>query len=441
MAHYPLPRDTRLAFSVGQAGCYNLGLLFQRYVPFGQDWALEAKLKLEAFKTIVEAAERARKDAGFQRTIASFHQRWLDCVLAAGALDDCIFDASPDWRFVIGLGQDSALETGFTFHRVYGFPYIPGSALKGLTQTYALWLVAEHFGVPAVLPGEKVGGDTAIQTLEKALLATDEKERNELLGKLRAKLPISSRLNTLSNDQVIEEMKKHEAAENYCAVFGTQNARGRVIFFDAIPVTPPKLGVDVMNPHYGPYYQGKGNDTPPADYLSPVPVYFLAVESGSRFAFAVGAGGHEHAEDASLALLACQWLKEALNILGAGGKTSAGYGYFQLPSIVSAQRPQAPSTGAATSTPKTPKEVTTAAEVAKTSEELSVPETWRSGVVREYNPQLGRGRLVDEANGEEYHFERSAILTRGWSPGRNHKVRYVAGKREGKPVAIKLERL
>jgi CRISPR-associated protein Cmr6 len=112
-----------------------------------------------------------------------------------------------------------------------------------------------------------------------------------------------------------------EQAKLYQASFGTVRGRGRVVFFDAVPIEPPKLKVDVMNPHYGDYYQRKPN-VPPADYLSPVPVYFLTVERGSRFAFAVAS------EEFDLAKLACNWLKAALADLGAGGKTSAGYGYW-----------------------------------------------------------------------------------------------------------------
>nr|MDQ3012024.1 type III-B CRISPR module RAMP protein Cmr6 [Acidobacteriota bacterium] len=35
-------------------------------------------------------------------------------------------------RIVIGVGNESVLETSVTLHRTYGVPYLPGSALKGL---------------------------------------------------------------------------------------------------------------------------------------------------------------------------------------------------------------------------------------------------------------------------------------------------------------------
>src|SRR5207302_10163433 len=39
-------------------------------------------------------------------------------------------------RMIIGLGDESVLETAITLHRTYGVPYIPGSALKGLAAAY-----------------------------------------------------------------------------------------------------------------------------------------------------------------------------------------------------------------------------------------------------------------------------------------------------------------
>lgn len=451
MMQYPLPCDTRSAFESGQAGCRNVGLLFGRYNPFGNNWQMEGKDKLEAFKAIANAANHGHRDNEFRLTVANYHQRWLCSVTAAGSPADCNFEADPEWRFVIGLGQDSALETGFTFHHVYGFPYLPGSALKGLTQTHALWLVAEHFGVPGILPGERIDGDTPVKMLERMLLTTDEQERQDLLERLRRSglLPDQSRIKSQPEDQLIEDLLQHEVARNYRAVFGTQSARGRVVFFDAVPVMPPKLVVDVMNPHYGPYYQEKGKKTPPADYLSPVPVYFLAVESGSRFAFAVAARNIEGAEGAPLARLACSWMKDALNTIGVGGKTSAGYGYFKILTQIST--PSLSASSAPIGVGGVPQLAIPLAEsissasipssTSQAAQETVVSEVWRNGVVRQYNPEQGRGRLVDSASGEEFLFQRNAIHSKAWSPGKGHKVRFVVEAAAGKIVVVKIQKL
>lgn len=47
------------------------------------------------------------------------------------------FSTKPDWRMVIGLGGESVYETGMTLHHIYGFPYIPATAIKGIAHHYA----------------------------------------------------------------------------------------------------------------------------------------------------------------------------------------------------------------------------------------------------------------------------------------------------------------
>ncbi len=101
---------------------------------------------------------------------------------------------------------------------------------------------------------------------------------------------------------------------------------GHAVFFDAIPRQVPKLELDIMNPHYPKYYQG---GEWPTDWQSPVPVYFLTVASGTEFRFAVGWRGLLDDGTRRLRDLAKKWLIGGLTELGAGAKTSAGYGYFR----------------------------------------------------------------------------------------------------------------
>lgn len=113
--------------------------------------------------------------------------------------------------------------------------------------------------------------------------------------------------------------------EAVARLFGDEGA-GSLIVFDALPERPPELAVDVLNVHYQGYYQGK---RPPADYLSPVPVYFLTVAPGQALEFALAprpgapTGAADVEEGARL-------LAEALTWIGAGAKTSAGYGRFTV---------------------------------------------------------------------------------------------------------------
>jgi CRISPR-associated protein Cmr6 len=98
-----------------------------------------------------------------------------------------------------------------------------------------------------------------------------------------------------------------------------------LIFLDGVPVTPPQIERDVLNPHYAAYYGGSEN-VPPADYLSPRPVFFLAVGRESLFSFGVASASGD--QDSANRVVG--WLQGALTELGVGAKTTAGYGYWDI---------------------------------------------------------------------------------------------------------------
>jgi CRISPR-associated protein Cmr6 len=103
--------------------------------------------------------------------------------------------------------------------------------------------------------------------------------------------------------------------------------RGDLIFLEGSPAAPPVVERDVINPIYGGYYQNE--KTPPASYLSPSPIFFLAlgVRSLYRFGVASISGDREAAE------LGVAWLQGALTDLGVGAKSGAGYGYWVIEPI------------------------------------------------------------------------------------------------------------
>ena len=114
--------------------------------------------------------------------------------------------------------------------------------------------------------------------------------------------------------------------------FGEQEGAGDLIFFDALPLEPVKLTLDVMTPHMDKWYEKGGEvseklepDRIPADWHNPVPVPFLAVKKGS-FIFAL-ASRSRTVENVEKAL---EELDKALEVLGAGAKTAVGYGRFQM---------------------------------------------------------------------------------------------------------------
>lgn len=351
-AGLPLPRATR-EISTAQLGrCRNVGLLFDRYVRFLPGWQLgtykEDRRSQSAvmfnFKQVVAAQKQCNQDDEWTRMHKQFVARWKAGVEALGGQP--LPPMAPEWRFIVGLGDKGALEAGLTFHRTYGFPIIPGSALKGLARATALLEISEALGIPALPPHEakerresKPPTPTPLQRLESLLLADDE--RLSIVERRKQKLPQdeTAKLDTLRKDRGVPHdapvhstgVEGHrEKIRLFRVVFGTLHAAAQAIFFDAIPAKPPILEPDVMNVHYQDYYSGKtdsqGHPIPPADYLNPNPIPFLTVGKSSPFLFAVGWRGEK---DEKARQQAQQWLTVGLRELGLGAKTAAGYGYFE----------------------------------------------------------------------------------------------------------------
>jgi CRISPR-associated protein Cmr6 len=200
--------------------------------------------------------------------LKSYHTRRSALI---AALNGKICNFTTAWRFVSGLGMGHVLETGFVWHRILGVPYLPGSSVKGMIRAWA----------------EQWGNEQ------------DKKNAVRLFGP-----------------------KGEDARKN--------PDTGALIVFDAIPESKPKLELDIMNPHYGDYYSKKivnGQPVPPADYLSPNPIFFLTVAPDVSFKFALAPRlGFGNSMDLKNGY---DLLKEALENIGAGAKTAVGYGYFE----------------------------------------------------------------------------------------------------------------
>jgi len=167
-------------------------------------------------------------------------------------------DLKTDWRLIHGLGSASVLETGITLHHIYGIPYIPASSIKGMLRSY---------------------------------------------------------FNYLKQKGQIEET----IIDNF---LGSQKKMGDVFFYDAFPISIPKIAIDIMNPHYSKYYSSEGSDYPPGDWLDPVPVNFLTIQDTTfRFYFS-------SKNDETLNKI-IKSFEEAVKIYGIGAKTSVGYGFFK----------------------------------------------------------------------------------------------------------------
>jgi CRISPR-associated protein Cmr6 len=235
----------------------------------------------------------------------------LDCVIQES------FKLKTAYRLVIGAGYPSFIENGFLFHHVYGIPYIPGETLKGLARTVFILSVVEA-----------MKGKFDPSKIEEGLLEEAEEEISEEAKGILHQIP--DRINIILDDYTIEN-----PVETFRKIFGSKKRRGQVIFFDAYPVkfNPSEhFEADIMNPHYGKYYQSQSEKEVPADWLSPTPIHFLALKEGIDFEFSLGLASLEPMEGNEERLLleiTRRLLKVGLENFGVGNKKRKGYGWFK----------------------------------------------------------------------------------------------------------------
>lgn len=214
----------------------------------------------ESRKELIEEAARIPEPPEY----TAYFERWRETLTNGyGAQTRC---AQVKGRMIVGLGSESVLETSICLHRIYGVPYIPGSALKGLAASYA----------------------------------------HQRLG---------------------DEWQKGGTFHNI--VFGNTDDAGYITFFDALyqPGTgwrKQALYPDVITVHHQKYYQDAGK--PPTDSDDPNPVPFLSATGSYLLALAAP----DFQQPTRWVDITFQILAEALEQFGIGAKTSSGYGRLEL---------------------------------------------------------------------------------------------------------------
>lgn len=184
-------------------------------------------------------------------------------------------------RLAINLAEGVIQNAGMALDRIFGLPYIPGSAVKGVTRNAALAEVKENPGLFEAFV--RVFGTSG----------SDYKERGELSGfTAPAGLP--------------------------------QDIKGAVTFVQATPTNDTRIVVDITTVHFPDYYRS-GVEAEQRNE-SPKPNPFPSVERGAEFAFPLLLNGMS--EDPDLLEIAGRWLSVAMQQHGFGAKTAAGYGWF-----------------------------------------------------------------------------------------------------------------
>jgi CRISPR-associated protein Cmr6 len=261
----------------------NPALIFGKFIPYTWVEKEENENKDKYLQLVIKETNFLLQNTNL---LKSLHERIEFWIKNMGNNFEKI-EATTSWRLVIGLGASHPQETSMTLHHIYGIPYIPGSAIKGVTRHWAVLKFAEEMS-----KSENIKFEKAIEKVSKAL------ENGEKM------------------DLKVEDLEFNQLIE----IFGTQKQQGKVIFFDAYPAGEIKLKIDIMNPHYPKYYsEGQA----PADWQNPVPIKFLTVED-TKFQF------YLVSKNEDLLKKSLELLKEALKYHGIGAKTALGYGIFDV---------------------------------------------------------------------------------------------------------------
>jgi CRISPR-associated protein Cmr6 len=182
-----------------------------------------------------------------------------------------ILKGTIDGKFVHGLGMHHVRETAITLHSLYGMPYIPASSFKGSLRTWFINAVAE-------------GKEDAVPKDYKMLFED---------------------------------------------IFGSQENKGKVIFFDLFCFGDIELNPEVLTAHFDSYYQDKAM---PTDDKNPTPVKFLVIEEAEftiPLAVEKGRVFASGADSVQILQILSQWIKTMLIEQGIGSKTASGFGRFK----------------------------------------------------------------------------------------------------------------
>jgi CRISPR-associated protein Cmr6 len=234
------------------------GLWFDRFIEKQDRETADSRINLIKYVSTLSIPE----------TYQAFYKRW-EKTLKTETEGAKTRVAIVKGRMIVGLGDESVLETSITLHQTYGVPYIPGSALKGLAASYAHQRLAD---------------------------------------------PIWNK-----------------EGEAYNVIFGNTDNAGYITFFDALyipdtgrPKSKQPLYPDVITVHHKEYYQGK--DNAPADWDSPTPIPFLSTTGNYLIALAAPDLG----PNSPWITKTFEILGYALKDMGIGAKTSSGYGRMEL---------------------------------------------------------------------------------------------------------------
>jgi len=205
------------------------------------------------------------------------------------------FVAALGGRLIINAAGGVMQNAGIALDRCFGNPMIPGSAIKGVTRSHALWKI------------RGLEGDKKEQALRTAIFAFGYGPAHR-------------------QDFVFAAGGDETLVARCLDSVGGGEFRGLCSFLPATPAGPVSVVADILTPHH----TGRL-----------IPHCFPVVEEGSEFGFAVLVQREDPSIDTTELLTVVRgWMEGAITQGGVGGKTGAGYGWFEIDPEADAKRQQ-----------------------------------------------------------------------------------------------------
>jgi len=211
----------------------------------------------------------------------------------------CVLEGELKSRMAINLSDGVIENGGICLDRTFGQPFIPGSAVKGITRHAAL---AELHAAP-------------------------DADKASLMERFCRVFGYTS--------DIFEKGGELAAWKHLNPKDMPADLQGAVTFLPAYSVGAAHLEVDITNVHTPVYYTGdnhnKAGDPRSLREENPRPNYFPVVAAGAKFGFCLVLNpvGQQRANSSELLSAARDWLIQALTVYGVGAKTGAGYGWFR----------------------------------------------------------------------------------------------------------------
>lgn len=261
----------------------------KRYRAGGQNVEPENRQRLLAEAQLAESLAKVSWDSKDLSTLRAQHtRRFLALFRSAFGQRAAMTIAQLEGRLAINLADSLIQNAGICLDRLFGLPFIPGSAVKGACRHAAF----------EELKSASPEGQPRLFDLFRAVFGTAD--------------------NDFKNGELVPFQRLLTGR--------AENQKGAISFLPAYPVNEARVVVDLTNVHYPDYY--RSGRTEDLSKERPQPNPFPAVEVGAQFAFCLVQNGVDN--DPSLLAAATRWLEAALTIGGLGAKTASGYGWFSL---------------------------------------------------------------------------------------------------------------